>query len=177
MENAEKSIIFIGFMGVGKTTIGKLVAEQLHREFIDVDEEIEKEYNMPITKIFDRIDEQAFREREKSLIKGLAEQSQKIISVGGGAFIQEEIRKVCLSSCIVIFLDLSFKNWKERLELILESRPVLQGKSIEEMEELFYKRQEFYSHHHLKMKVDNMDANAAASQVLVALQENFGISM
>jgi shikimate kinase len=172
-----KSIIFIGFMGVGKTTIGKLVAKQLNRDFIDIDEEIEKEYNLPITKIFDRIGERAFREREKSLIKNLAGQNNKIISVGGGAFLQEEIRKLCLASCIVIFLDLSFTAWKERLDLILESRPVLQGKSMEEMEELFYKRQEIYSNHHLKINVDNKDANTAAAQVVTALKDRFGISV
>ena len=50
----EKNIVFIGFMGAGKTTIGKLVAKKLYRDFIDIDEEIEKEYNMPIPKIFAR---------------------------------------------------------------------------------------------------------------------------
>ena len=51
----EKSIVFIGFMGVGKTTIGKLVAEKLCRDFIDADEEIEKEFAMPATKIFETL--------------------------------------------------------------------------------------------------------------------------
>ena len=51
----EKSIVFVGFMGVGKTTIGKLVAKKLYRDFIDIDEEIEKEFGMPTREIFEQI--------------------------------------------------------------------------------------------------------------------------
>ncbi len=166
----EKSIVFIGFMGVGKTTVGKCVAKKLYRDFIDIDEEIEKEYHMPTSQIFNKIGEKAFREREKTLITNLCQQRLQIISVGGGAFLQEEIRKVCLSSCIVIYLDLSWENWKERLGLIIDSRPVLQGKSIEEIEELFYKRQEAYSIHHSKIKTDDHDAEEVADYIVDSLK-------
>lgn len=162
----EKSIIFIGFMGAGKTTIGKLVAEKLNRKFIDTDLEIEKEFAMPVSEIFNKMGEKAFREKEKSLIIRLCEQEQKVISLGGGAFLQEEIRKVCLSSCTVIFLDLSWESWKDRISLIIDSRPVLQGKSIEEVEELFYKRQVIYCDHHLKVKTDNQDIEKIADYIV-----------
>ena len=94
----EKSIVFIGFMGVGKTTIGKLVAEKLCRDFIDADEEIEKEFAMPATKIFETFGEKTFREKEESLIVGLTQQPLKVISLGGGAFLNENIRKACLKN-------------------------------------------------------------------------------
>lgn len=161
-----KNIILIGFMGVGKTTVGKLVAKILQREFIDVDEEIEKEYGMPVTEIFNKLGEKAFREKEKSLIISLCGQKNKVLSPGGGSFLQDEIRNVCLSTSIVIFLDLSFEGWKDRLDLIIDSRPVLQGKSVKEMEELFNSRQEIYSNHHLKVVTDNMDANVIASHII-----------
>jgi shikimate kinase len=166
LENRDKSIVFIGFMGVGKTTIGKKVAAKLNRDFIDIDEQIEKEYNMPVSQIFSEFGETEFRDREKSLIASLAEQNQKVISVGGGAFLQEEIRQTCLESCIVIFLELSLEAWKDRLGLIIDSRPVLRGKSMEEMEELFYKRQDIYRNHHLKISTDNKDAETIASQIV-----------
>jgi shikimate kinase len=166
----ERSIIFIGFMGVGKTTIGKLVAKKLYRDFVDIDEEIVKEYNMPITQIFNEIGEKAFRDREKSLITSLCEQRLKIISVGGGAFLQEEIRRVCLATCIVFFLDLSWEGWKDRISLIIDSRPVLQGKSIKEIEELFYKRQEVYSVHHSKVETDNHDSEEIAEYIVESLK-------
>ncbi|WHY78765.1 shikimate kinase [Neobacillus sp. WH10] len=162
----EKSIVFIGFMGVGKTTIGKLVAEKLNREFIDIDEEIEKEYGMKVSEIFNKIGERSFREKEKSVITSLCEQKNKVLSLGGGAFLQREIRKVCLSASFVIFLDLSFDNWKERISQIIESRPILQGKSIDEIKELFYKRQEIYSNHHLKVITDNQDPEEIAKLII-----------
>jgi shikimate kinase len=166
MLNRNKSIVFIGFMGVGKTTIGKMVANKLNRDFIDIDEQIEKEYNMPVSQIFSEFGEKVFREREKSLIASLASQQQKVISVGGGAFLQEENRKTCLESCNVILLDLSLEGWKDRLGLIIDSRPVLKGKSIEEMEDLFYKRQDIYVNHHLKISTDSKEANEIADQII-----------
>ena len=162
-------------MGVGKTTIGKLVAQKLLRPFVDIDEEIEKEFGMPVSQIFKEIGEKAFRDREKQIIAELAEQERKVISLGGGAFLQEEIRKICLSSCIVIHLDLSLESWKERLSLIFDSRPVLHGKSIDEMEELYNNRQEIYALHHLKISTDNQSADNIAEQIINTLSMEFGV--
>ena len=55
-------------MGVGKTTIGRQVAKKLYRDFVDIDEEIEKEFGMPTTEIFEKFGEKTFREREESMI-------------------------------------------------------------------------------------------------------------
>lgn len=166
----EKSIVFIGFMGVGKTTVGRVVAKKLYRDFIDIDEEIEKEYKMPVSQIFSSIGEKAFREKEKNMIKNLCNQKMKIISLGGGAFLQEEIKQECLSKCLVFFLDLSWENWKDRISLLIDSRPVLQGKTIEEIEELFYNRQKIYSVHHSKVITDNQDVEEIADYIVESLK-------
>src|SRR6478609_5675388 len=105
MSLREKSIVFIGFMGVGKTTIGQLVAKKLFRSFVDIDQEIEKEYNMPTSQIFKLIGEKAFREKEKEVISNFSKQKLKILSLGGGAFLQKETRDICLKNCIVFYLD------------------------------------------------------------------------
>ncbi len=165
----EKSIVFIGFMGAGKTTIGKMVAAKLNREFIDVDEEIEKEYKMPVSQIFKEFGEKAFRDREKSLITKLCKQRNMVISLGGGAFLREEIREGCLSSCIVIFLEVSFEQWKERVSSLIESRPVLQGKTLEEMEDLFNNRQKIYAKHHIKIVADNLAPDEIADLIISKL--------
>lgn len=162
----EKSIVFIGFMGAGKTTIGKLLAEKLNRKFIDVDEEIEKEFKMPVSQIFATFGEKTFREKEKSLITNLCEQKGQILSLGGGAFLQKEIKEVCLSSSIVIFLDISFESWKDRLELIIDSRPVLHGKTLEGMEELYNNRQAVYSQHHIKIVTDHKSPDEIVHSIL-----------
>lgn len=161
-----KSIVLIGFMGVGKTTAGKLAAEKLGWNFVDTDEVIEQEYKMPVTQIFEEAGEKAFREREKSLITSLAMQGNLILSLGGGAFLQKEIRKVCLQSCHVVFLDLSFENWLKRLDVIIDSRPKLQGKSVNEMRELFLNRNEIYSQHHVRIQTDGKDAETIANEIV-----------
>ncbi|MBT2606343.1 shikimate kinase [Peribacillus frigoritolerans] len=165
-----QSIVFIGFMGVGKTTIGQKVARKLYRDFIDIDQEIEKEFNMPTTEIFKKFGEKAFREKEKSVIESLSQQQLKIISVGGGAFLQEEIRNICLTNCIVFYLDLSWEYWKERIGLLIDSRPVLQSRSLEEIEELFYTRQEIYSYHHSKVNTNDLDVDEVADFIVDSLK-------
>jgi|SRR5690625_5049416 len=171
----EKNIVLIGFMGVGKTTIGRLLAEKLNRRFIDIDQEIEGEYQMPITRIFSEIGEEAFREKEKNVIKNYCKQKQKVLSLGGGAFMQEEIREACLADCIVLHLDISWKAWKERLNLLVDSRPVLQGKTIEEIETLFLERQNFYKGHS-KIVTDGLTEEEIAEQIIKGLEskENCG---
>lgn len=166
----ERSIVFIGFMGVGKTTIGKLVAKKLYRDFIDVDEEIEKEYNMPISKMFEVYGEKVFREKEREYITKVCRQKLNVISLGGGAFLQEEIRKVCLENCIVFYLDLSWDSWKERINLIIDSRPVLKGKDLDEMESLFYERQPYYSEHHSKVTTDNLDPEEVSDYIVESIK-------
>ncbi|MFB5661970.1 shikimate kinase [Alteribacillus sp. HJP-4] len=166
----EKSIIFIGFMGVGKTTIGKLVAKKLYRSFIDIDEEIVKEFNMPIPDIFSTFGESVFREKEKELIQHFTNQKLKIISIGGGAFMQPEVRDICLANCIVFYLDISWDSWKDRLQIIIDSRPILQGRSMEEIEKLFYKRKEIYSTHHSKLLTDEKNEDEIAEYITESLK-------
>ena len=166
----EKSIVFVGFMGVGKSTIGKLVAQKLYRDFIDTDEEIEKEFGMPTTKIFETFGERTFREKEQSLIVDSSQQPLKVISLGGGAFLNENIRKSCLSNCLVLFLDLSFENWKERMGMLIDSRPVLQNKSMEQIEELYNSRQAAYALHHSKVVTDHLNPEETADYIVESLK-------
>jgi shikimate kinase len=166
----EKSIVFIGFMGVGKTTIGKLVAKKLYRDFVDTDEEIEKEFGMPATRIFETYGEKTFREKEESLIVELSQQPLKVISLGGGAFLNENIRNACLKNGFVIFLDLSFDEWKERMEILIDSRPNLQNKSMEQIEDLYNSRQTAYAHHHSKVVTDGMNPEEISNYIVESLK-------
>ncbi|MFK2826635.1 shikimate kinase [Bacillus sp. B190/17] len=170
MSIKEKSIVFIGFMGVGKTTIGSLVAQKLQRPFIDIDEEIEKEHGMSINEIFASYGEQAFREMEKKTVRSFCEQKLKVISLGGGAFMQPEIRDVCLANCTVLYLDMSWEQWKERLDLLIEDRPILRDKDLKEIEELFYKRQEAYSLNHHTVTVDSKTEEDIADGIIALLK-------
>ena len=167
----DKNIVLIGFMGVGKTTIGKLVAKELSRSFIDADEEIEKVFGMPPSEVFKKYGEKTFRDKEREIITNLcSEQKLHIISLGGGAFIQDDIRTVCLEKSIVVYLDMSWENWKDRIALIIDSRPVLHGRSMEGIEALFYKRKEYYADHHLKVETDGKEPIEVANQIIDSLE-------
>ncbi|OCA89162.1 shikimate kinase [Bacillus wudalianchiensis] len=157
-------------MGVGKTTIGSLVAQKLDRAFIDIDEEIEKQYNMSINEIFAAHGEKAFREIEKQTIRSFCEQPLKVISLGGGAFMQPEVREICLANCFVIYLEMSWEEWKERLDLLIDTRPVLRGKDLKEIEELFYKRQEAYAINHSTLTVGSKSAEEAADDIIESVK-------
>ncbi|GKW46412.1 shikimate kinase [Planococcus sp. NCCP-2050] len=171
----EKSIVCIGFMGVGKTTVGKLLAKKLYRGFVDIDAEIEKEFGMPIPLIFEKFGEKTFRKKEKELIHFYSQQPLYVISVGGGAFLQQEIREICLADCIVLFLDISWDSWKERIHILSDNRPLLQDRSIEDIQKLFVERQAIYSLNHSKFQVDHFDAEEAADYLADALKLSWEI--
>lgn len=175
MSLREQSIVLIGFMGVGKTTIGKAVAKKLYRDFIDIDEEIEKKYNMPTSEIFKQYGENVFRQTEKEIIVDSCKQKLKIISVGGGAFLQDEVREACLSDCIIFFLDLSWESWKERISLLIDSRPVLQGKNIDQIKELFENRQPIYKEHHSRVVTDDLPVEEVADYITASLKTAWDI--
>ncbi|WP_059103292.1 shikimate kinase [Shouchella shacheensis] len=158
----ERNIVLIGFMGVGKTSIGRELAKRMYRDFIDVDHVIEEKVGCPPTEIFAKYGEPFFREQERNVVRETCGEKMKIIALGGGAFMQEEIREQCLSDCIVIFLDITFDSWKDRVNLLIDSRPVLQGKTLEEMEALYEKRRSAYESYHSKFDTDHLQIEEIA---------------
>ena len=160
-----KSIILIGFMGVGKTTLGKELARKMQCPFLDIDAEIEAKYGMEAVDIFKVHGEKEFRKTEREMIVNACQLEGKVISIGGGAFMQEEIRNACIEHAIVIFLEMSWEYWKERISLLLPTRPVLQGKNLEEIKNLFDERQAIYQKHHIRLPIDNLGINSAVDAI------------
>ena len=127
-----KRIVLMGFMGAGKTTIGKALAEKLSWGFIDTDAEIEKEQGRKISEIFETEGEQAFRDMETQLLKKLEKSEERfVLSIGGGMPVREENRELLRQIGTVVYL----KATKEELVRRLSgdtSRPLLQGGALEE---------------------------------------------
>ena len=127
-----KNIVLMGFMGAGKTTIGKKLAKALGYEFIDTDEWIEKEQGRKISDIFAEDGEAAFRDMETDLLKHLQESKEKfVLSIGGGMPVREENRALLRNLGIVIYLKTSKEEIIRRVSGD-KNRPLLQGGDLEE---------------------------------------------
>ncbi|AOM84015.1 shikimate kinase [Salisediminibacterium beveridgei] len=171
-ESLGRTLVFIGFMGVGKTTVGELVADRLDVPFKDSDEEIVKAFDeMTIPEIFHTYGEQAFRNKEKETILQLIDAEKQVLSLGGGAFMQEAVRQKCLEEAVVIFLDMTFAAWKERFPELISSRPLLQTKSMAEIETLFAERRSLYDAHHIRVLTDEITPEEAAEQIFQSLEK------
>ena len=105
----KKSLVLTGMMGVGKSTIGRLLAKKLRFKFIDVDRLIERQEKRSIKKIFDVDGEEYFRKIEEKVTLKILKNKSSIIALGGGAFINNEIRKEIIKNCCSIWLNLSLE--------------------------------------------------------------------
>lgn len=114
--NPTESIFLVGPMGAGKTTIGRLLARELKREFFDSDHEIEKRTGADIPWIFDIEGEEGFRDREEKVIDDLTRKSGVVISTGGGVVLSEQNRKYLFSRGVVLYLQVSVDQQMTRTE-------------------------------------------------------------
>lgn len=122
-----KPIVLIGLMGVGKSTVGRRLAQRMRLEFVDADNEIEAAAGMTITEIFDRFGEAHFRDGERRVIARLIDGLPKVIATGGGAFMQDDTRALILDQALAIWLDAPPEVLAERVRR-RDTRPLLRGK-------------------------------------------------
>ncbi len=120
-------IVLVGMMGVGKSTVGRRLAARLGLHFVDADEEIEKAAGMSVTEIFQRYGEPYFRDGERRVIARLMDGAPKVIATGGGAFMQDETRRLILDAAIAVWLDADIDILVERVGR-RESRPLLKDR-------------------------------------------------
>ena len=123
----DRSIILVGMMGVGKSSIGRRLAEQLQMPFVDADDEIESAADMKIAEIFERFGEEYFRDGERRVIARLIEGEAKVIATGGGAFINDETRALIKEQSLSIWLDADIDILVQRVSR-RNHRPLLHGK-------------------------------------------------
>jgi len=119
------NIILCGFMGCGKSTIGKAISKKIKYEFIDSDEFIEKHEKMTIPEIFEKFGEDYFRNKETDSISKISKLDHCVVSLGGGAVLNKENAKVLKTSGKLFFLNISAQEVYNRLKNDT-SRPLLQ---------------------------------------------------
>lgn len=121
-----KNIYLIGFMGTGKSTVGKVLAQRLGTDCAEMDEWIEKQQKMPITEIFDRYGEKHFRDLETDLLRSFIAKEKMVVSCGGGCVLREENTAMMRQSGVIVLLTASPETIYERVKNST-NRPVLNG--------------------------------------------------
>ena len=125
------NIYLLGFMGVGKSTVGKLLAEKLDRQFFDIDDLIVESAGKPIAKIFEEDGDEHFRQFESYMLKNVAEEKNAVISCGGGIVMKNENMKIIHETGTGVFLSAAIDTLIERIGEATE-RPLLNGLSDKE---------------------------------------------
>ncbi|MBO5097542.1 MAG: shikimate kinase [Agathobacter sp.] len=138
------NIFLIGFMGVGKSTIAKLLAKELQAELVEMDETIEAEAGMSINEIFEQFGEQHFRDLETALVERVAKTGGAVVSCGGGAVLRPENVELMKQSGKIIFLSATPETIYERVKHST-NRPLLNGNmNVEYIRGLMERRREAY---------------------------------
>jgi len=120
----DRPIVLVGMMGVGKSTIGRKLAQLLDLPFADADEEIEQAAQMSVAEIFERFGEDYFRDGERRVIARLLETGPIVLATGGGAFVQPATRELVLERGIAVWLDSDVATLLERVGR-RDTRPLL----------------------------------------------------
>ena len=159
-------------MGVGKTTLGKIVAKRQKLEFIDIDENIVKRNAMEINEIFEKKGETFFRSEERKEILQALKKNSCVIALGGGAFIDETIRNNILKETISIWLHLDIEQLKKRVEKS-NKRPLLnKGDSEEVLKVLYSERKNIYKLANFKIECANLDKDEIVEKILKIYERN-----
>jgi len=162
---SKENLVFLGMMGSGKSSIGSIISKKLNLDFFDIDQEIEKNLGMSISKIFESKGEVFFREIEESTTLKILKKSKSVISLGGGAFLNKKIRKEILENHISFWLDIDTKTLINRITNS-QKRPVAFNASKNELIDLIKKRSIVYSKAMYKIDCENLTKNEVAKDIL-----------
>lgn len=164
-------LILVGFMGSGKTTVGKEVAKRLKITFVDLDQEIEKATGKRIREIFKEEGEEAFRKVEREvLIKNLQRKEDLVVSTGGGTPIWKNNLEVMKKHGTVIYLKAPFSTLWKRIEKD-ENRPLAQS-GRENAEKLFKERLNFYEKADLIINTEGKSPPQIAEEIVHLLKKS-----
>ena len=167
-----RNLVFVGLMGAGKSVIGKLVAQSLSIPFVDTDAEIEKVSRMTIPELFSSYGETEFRALETRVIERLMRNGPKVISTGGGAFINENTRKqIRASGAISVWLKADLDILWERVSK-RDNRPLLKTENPRQtLENLMIQRYPIYAEADLTVPSINVRKDVMANSVLSAVAD------
>ena len=169
--NLNKNIVLLGMMGSGKSTIGFLLSKNINSSFLDVDKFIEKETNLKIHDIFQKKGENYFRHIEEKITLKLLKNQGKIISLGGGGFLNKNIRKEILKNHISFWL-----NWKSStlINRILKNkkRPIAFNSNENDLKRLISERASIYAEAKFKINCETLTKNMIVKNIIKLYEKN-----
>ena len=153
-------------MGVGKTTVGKIVAKKRSLEFIDTDRNIEENCSMKISEIFKTKGEKFFRIEEKKEVLQSLKKNNCVIALGGGAFINKTVRENVLKNAISIWLDLDIETLNRRIKNNYK-RPLLKKENnLVKLKELYTERKKIYELANHKIECGKLSKKNIAEKII-----------
>ena len=161
----KENLVFLGMMGSGKTSIGSLIAKKLKLDFIDIDKEIEDELGISIKKIFETRGEDNFRKLEEKITLKKLRLNSAVISLGGGTFINRNVRKEILKKHLSFWLSWSDEILLNRIQNS-KKRPLAFNVSNNELINLIKKRSYVYSKALYEIKCDMLSKKQIVKTIL-----------
>ena len=159
-----KNIVFLGMMGSGKTSIGFLISKKLKLEFFDVDNYIENNLGMKISKIFKNKGEKFFREYEEKITLNILKKNNIVIALGGGAFLNKNIRNEILKYHFSFWLKLDSDILIKRIKNSTK-RPLAYNISDTELKNMIKERSKIYSKALYKINCNNLNKTEIINKV------------
>ncbi|MDD9897671.1 MAG: 3-dehydroquinate synthase [Candidatus Melainabacteria bacterium] len=167
--NPKGNISLTGLMGSGKSTIGRHLAYVLNKEFVDTDELIEEREGKTINEIFKDKGEKAFRKLEAELMAELCKQENLVISLGGGAIVDDANRKLLKRNSSLVTLIADPQDLYDRVKR-RKNRPLLKGQDqLKVLEDLWEERKPAYMDSHLQIETGNKSINLIAREIIKSL--------
>ena len=164
-----KPIVLVGMMGCGKTSMGKLVAQELKFDFIDTDFEIEKKFNLSIKEIFDNYGEEYFRKIEFDIFKLFKNRDDILISSGGGSFCQVSTYDLIKKKFLSIWLDVDADTIFKRVKRNQNKRPLIKGLGEIELRntinDLMSKRKNCYNKADLRIQLHDLKMDKSFNKI------------
>tara|TARA_Y100001958_G_C21226221_1_gene551643 strand:- start:129 stop:674 length:546 start_codon:yes stop_codon:yes gene_type:complete len=166
VDKLQKNLTLTGMMGVGKTSLGRKLAKRLKYSFIDIDSLIEKKEGQSINLIFKNKGELYFRKIEKEITLEELKKSKCVISLGGGAFLNNKIRKITKKFSITFWLDVPIEKLIKRLKNS-KKRPLLNKENkIVNIKKIYFERKKIYNQANYRINCKELTTEKISEKIL-----------
>jgi len=160
------TLVLTGMMGSGKSSIGKELSNILSSKFYDTDLEIEKMLNMTVPDIFKNKGENYFRKIEEKICIDLINGDEKVVALGGGAFLNKKIREIVLKKSTSVWIDVDISTIVKRMKISKNIRPMLDYKDLKNsITGILAKRSPIYQLANIRIKATNISKKKIANEI------------